>query len=260
MANVKKRIESIDLLRGVVMIIMALDHVRDYFSRDAFLFDPTDMTRTNALLFFTRWVTHFCAPVFVFLSGIAACLYGSRATKKELSFFLLTRGVWLILLELFVVTLGWTFNPAYPIHNLQVIWAIGFSMIALAGIIYLDRRIILLLGLALIAGHNLLDTIHASGHGTLSFLWSFLHEPGAYRYGNALYVLRYPVLPWIGVMTLMILGSRVNQSAALKGYGFNIGIVYLVWLAVILILYPLCQRYDQYKRAHLRQNWWLSYL
>src|SRR5262249_14844068 len=120
----------------------------------------------------------------------------------ELSIFLLTRGVWLILLELFVVTLAWTFNPSYPIHNLQVIWAIGISMIALAGIIHFDRRLILLTGLILIAGHNLLDNIHASGHGPLSFLWSFLHEPGNYRLGNALYLMRYPVLPWIGVMTI----------------------------------------------------------
>src|ERR1700759_1848975 len=117
MSTVKKRIESIDLLRGAVMIIMALDHVRDYFSRDAFHFDPADMTKTNAVLFFTRWITHFCAPVFVLLSGVAAHLYGARTNKKELSVFLLTRGIWLILLELFVITLAWTFNPAYPLHN-----------------------------------------------------------------------------------------------------------------------------------------------
>jgi len=405
MANGRKRIESIDLLRGVVMVIMALDHVRDYFSRDAFLFDPADMTKTDGIFFFTRWITHFCAPIFIFLSGIAACLYGTRTTKKELSIFLLTRGAWLILLEVFVVTLAWTFNPTYPIHNLQVIWAIGFGMIALAGLIHLDKRLILLTGLLLVAGHNLLDNIHASGHGPLSFLWSFLHEPGSYKFGNALYMIRYPVLPWVGVMTIgyylgglyatgfdpemrkvtllslgfgaislflvlrswdvygdpshwsvqhnailtvcsflnvtkyppsllyilmtlgpamiflvfaerwqsrvsypipfkplkplrekitvfgrvpmfyylahlylihalamtaavlqgykasdMILGGRVNASAALKGYGFSIGIVYLVWIGVILLLYPLCQKYDQYKRAHLRQYWWLSYL
>ena len=142
MSAVKKRIESIDLLRGAVMIIMALDHVRDYFHRDAFLYDPTDLHRSNAFLFFTRWVTHYCAPIFVFLSGISAYLYGQKKSRKELSVFLFTRGIWLVLLEMFVVTLAWTFNPAYPIHNLQVIWAIGISMLVLSAIIYLDRRLI----------------------------------------------------------------------------------------------------------------------
>src|SRR5882724_6252113 len=130
--NKSARIESIDLLRGVVMIILALDHVRDYFHSEAFIFDPTNLSRTNGFLFFTRLITHYCAPIFVFLSGVSAYLYGLKTSKKELSVFLFTRGIWLVVLELFVVTLGWTFNPAYPIHNLQVIWATGISMMVLS--------------------------------------------------------------------------------------------------------------------------------
>ncbi len=107
------RIESIDLLRGVVMIIMALDHVRDYFHQSAFLFDPTDLTKTSVVLFLTRWITHFCAPVFMLLAGVSARLYGAKKGRKALSFFLFTRGLWLVLVEVLLVTLEWTFNPLY---------------------------------------------------------------------------------------------------------------------------------------------------
>src|SRR5437763_5995186 len=113
-----KRVESIDLLRGTVMIIMALDHVRDYFHRDAFLYDPTDLTKTSVLLFFTRFITHFCAPVFVFLAGVSAYLYGLKKSKKELGIFLITRGIWLVFAELFIISLFRTFNPHYTYIHL----------------------------------------------------------------------------------------------------------------------------------------------
>lgn len=198
----RDRIESIDLLRGIVMIIMALDHVRDYFHHDAFLYSPTDINKTNVFLFFTRFVTHYCAPVFVFLAGISAYLYGSKRSKRELSFYLLTRGLWLVLVELFIVTLAWTFNPSYPVFNLQVIWAIGISMIVLSAIIYLKRIYILLTGIVLIAAHNLLDTVHVPGNGLATFLWSLLHEPADFVVGRFAIFVRYPVLPWIGIMAL----------------------------------------------------------
>jgi len=155
-----KRVQSIDLLRGLVMIIMALDHVRDYFHRDAFLYDPTDLTQTSTILFFTRLITHYCAPVFVFLAGISAYLYGIKKSRKELAYYLFTRGLWLVFAELFILSLGRTFNPTYPFFNLQVIWAIGICMIVLSAMIYMPIRFILVTGLLLIAAHNLLDTVH----------------------------------------------------------------------------------------------------
>ena len=126
------RIYSIDLLRGVAMIIMALDHVRDYFHADNFLYDPTDLSQSSASLFFTRWITHFSAPVFVFLAGTSAFLVSERKTKKQLAIFLLTRGLWLMLLEHTIVNFAWSFNPDFLFFRMAVIWALGFCMIVLA--------------------------------------------------------------------------------------------------------------------------------
>jgi uncharacterized membrane protein len=389
----RKRIESIDLLRGIVMIIMALDHVRDYFHYDAFLYSPTDLNKTSGFLFFTRFITHYCAPVFVFLAGISANIYGSKRSRRQLSFYLLTRGTWLVFAEFFIITLGWTFNPSYPIFNLQVIWAIGISMIVLSAIIYLKRKYILLIAVLLIAGHNLLDNLHVFNSGITNFLWHILHEPGDFAVGRFTIFVRYPVMPWIGIMAMgyylgalynpeydavkrkkiflsaglgaivlfiilrsfniygdaaqwsaqknvvfsflsflnvskyppsflyalvtlgpafiflslaekplnwvtgrvavfgrvpffyyvihlylihlfaiigaiisgyrwsaMILSTRVNRVAELKGYGFNLFIVYLVWLVLILILYPCCKWFDRYKRNNQSTKSWLTYL
>src|SRR6476660_6610097 len=142
-----RRLNSIDLVRGGVMVIMALDHVRHFFHQDAFLYEPTDLAHTNALLFFTRWITHFCAPVFVFLACISAYLYGINKSKNDLAYYLFSRGVWLVFAELFIIGLGQTFNPAYPFYNLQVIWAIGISMIILSLLIYVKRQYLLILAL-----------------------------------------------------------------------------------------------------------------
>jgi uncharacterized membrane protein len=196
------RIESIDLLRGIVMIIMALDHVRDYFNRSAYLFDPTDLQHTTVALFFTRWITHYCAPVFMLLSGISAWLYGRKKGRAAASFFLLTRGLWLIIVELFIVTLGWTFNLHYGIFILQVIWAFGISMIALSGLIYARRGALLAIALLLIGGHDLLDGIHVGGHGFTALLFSFLHAQGGFSAGPINVFIGYPILPWIGLITL----------------------------------------------------------
>jgi uncharacterized membrane protein len=387
-----KRIQSIDILRGIVMILMAIDHVRDYFHYDAFLYDPTDLTKTNALLFFTRWITNYCAPTFVFLAGISACLYGAKKSKKALASYLLTRGMWLIFVEIFILSLEKSFNPLYPAVTLQVIWAIGVCMIVLSGIIYLPRPIILAIAVLLIAGHNLLDGMHVHDKNLPGFLWAILHEPHNFVFGSFDVFVLYPVLPWIGVITLgyylgslyhtsydpekrkrillsigffsinlflllrlfniygdpaqwsiqknvvsswmsflnvtkyppsllynfitlgpamiflaliekvqngvtkkltvfgrvpffyyivhlllihlfamigarilgynwsdMILSTRINASPALKGYGFNLSIVYAVWTVLVVSLYPLCQRFDNFKRTHQSDKPWLTY-
>src|SRR5580658_9663586 len=196
------RIESIDLLRGIVMIIMALDHTRDYFNRSAYLFDPTDLQHTTAALFLTRWITHYCAPVFMLLSGISAWLYGRKNGRAAVSFFLLTRGIWLIIVELFIVTLGWTFNLHYGIFILQVIWAFGISMIVLSGLVYVRRGALLAIALLLIGAHDLLDGIHVGGSGFAAVLFSFLHTQQGFSFGPVNFFIGYPILPWIGLIAL----------------------------------------------------------
>ena len=198
----KKRIGSIDLLRGLVMIIMALDHVRDYFHSGAFQFDPLDLEKTDGILFFTRWITHFCAPVFMFLAGTSAFLVGQKKSKKELSLFLLKRGIWLVLLELTVINFGWNFDIAF--HNIYfiVIWALGISMILLAGLIHLPKTLILIFGIVLITGHNLLDNFHVEGNNLKAFGWALLHEMNFFSWQGKNILVGYPILPWIGVMAL----------------------------------------------------------
>lgn len=197
-----KRIESIDLLRGIVIIIMALDHVRDYFHADYFYYDPTDMTKTNAAVFFTRWITHFCAPVFVFLAGTSAFLVGERKTKNELAGFLLKRGLWLLLLETVVINFAWSFNPSYPFFRLQVIGTLGVCMMIMSALIYLPSKIILVMGLLILFGHNLLDNIQVTGNSLKDFLWALLHQRKRFSFGRKLIVTGYPVLPWLGIMAL----------------------------------------------------------
>lgn len=389
----QKRIESIDLLRGLVMIIMALDHVRDYFHADSFMFDPLNLDKTNGAIFFTRWITHFCAPVFMFLAGTSATFMSRRKTKKELSRFLLSRGLWLIFLELVVVNFGWNFDIFFTNIYFIVIWSLGISMIALAGLIYFPVKYILAIGFVLLFGHNLLDNIHVPGNTLPGFGWSLLHEPGFFSWQGHNVLVGYPVLPWIGIIalgycfghlyspsftaeqrkkwllgigfaaiglfilvrfiniygdaahwssqssafytflsfikttkyppsllyTLMTLGpavlflaftenargavSRVISvygrvpmfyylihiflihilaiaasvlftdyswklwllkeplwfTESLKGYGFSLGVVWLVWLGIVVALFPLCKWYDRYKQSH-KEKWWLSYL
>jgi len=221
------RIESIDLLRGFAIVIMALDHVPDYFHADYFLYDPTDMQQTNGALFFTRWITNFCAPVFVFLAGTSAFLVGERKTKNQLAAFLLKRGLWLMLLETVVINFAWSFNPAYPMLRLQVIWALGLSMVLMSALVYFPPKIILAFGLIILFGHSLLDGIHASGNSFLDFLWGQLHERKRFTIGNRIIATGYPIIPWLGIMALgYCFGSfyRKGIDAALrKNYLLRIG-------------------------------------
>src|SRR5687767_5505517 len=149
----RRRLDHVDLLRGLVMVIMVLDHVRAYFTE--IRFDPTDLSRTDAALFATRWITHYCAPTFVFLAGASAWIVGTRRTRGELARFLLSRGAWLILIELTVISLAWYFSARWTMGAAaQVIWVIGASMMALAALIYLPRPAIAAFGLTLVLGHN----------------------------------------------------------------------------------------------------------
>ncbi|MBK6729522.1 MAG: DUF1624 domain-containing protein [Bacteroidetes bacterium] len=388
-----KRFESIDLLRGIVIVLMALDHVRDYFHADSFLFDPLDLAQTNAAIFFTRWITHYCAPIFIFLAGTSIYIVGKRKGKAEVSSFLLKRGFWLMFLEFTVMNFAWFFNIHFSIITLQVIWAIGLCMVCMAAIIHLPFRGILWFGLVLIVGHNLLDGITVTQPGWKA-VWAVLHQfeifPNAI--GNSTIILVYPLIPWVGVMSLgyclgalyasdfdadirkrilrltglvaialfilvrfinfygdpdprvtegsgliqflsflnvskyppsmlylfmtlgpallflaytenlknkitdnLIIFGRVpmffyilhvyvihlfamfaaqltgygwqsfllerfpTKDPALAGYGFSLGITYLVWIFVVLVTFPICKWYNNYKSNH-REKWWLSYL
>lgn len=204
----KKRVESIDVLRGIVMIIMALDHTREYFHSEAFTGDPLNVVSTTIHLFFTRWITHYCAPIFVFLSGVSIYLQSLRKTKKELSAFLFKRGMWLIFVELAFITLALSFNPLYSVFFLQVIWVIGISMVLMAMLIYLPFNAILGLGLIIVLGHDLLDFPEAVKGFKPGFLWSLLHRSNGYPFLGHFVVILYPFLPWTG---LMLLGYCVGK-------------------------------------------------
>ena len=383
-----RRIESLDLLKGLVIIFMALDHTRDYFHHDSFMFDPTDPEKTNLALFFTRWITHYCAPVFSLLAGVSAYLVGRRKSKKELSYFLLKRGLWLVFIEFTIVGFGWSFNVDFNTFGLLVIWSLGISMIFLAGIIYLPLKYILIFSLLFIFGHNLLDYVSFQNNP----LWSIIHERGRFEIFNGITVrIVYPIVPWIGVMSLgyyigkfydktidpkkrqflftmigistivlfliirsvnlygnpkhwesfgsllqtmysfldpskyppslsyllmtlgpaflflgisehvrgrlvrfvsvfgkvpfffyiihiyvihvfamllveltgfgwrtMILNGFVSLENQLKGYGVNLWYVYAVWIGIVLMLYPLCKKFSDYKLNH-KEKKWLSY-
>ena len=209
------RLNSIDTLRGLVMIVMALDHTRDFFANGGF--NPRDVT--DAALFLTRWVTHFCAPTFIFLAGISAFLYGAQGrSTREVSRFLVTRGLWLVLIEFTVVRLGWSFDLHFNYFVAQVIFAIGVSMVALSAIVYLPRGAIAAIGLAMIAGHNALDGIKAEQLGAAAPLWHLLHQPGLFSIAPRVkFVVLYPLIPWIGVMAAgYALGPVFTQGRAAR--------------------------------------------
>jgi uncharacterized membrane protein len=202
------RLDSIDLLRGVVMVLMALDHVRDFFS-DRLWMDATDLQTTTPGIFLTRWITHYCAPTFIFLAGTGAFLSGARGkSTAALSWFLLTRGLWLVFLALTVIRASWWFNYDLYRHGPDVIWAIGWSMVALSALVYLPTWLITLFGVTMISLHNRLDGLTAEQVGLPEWVWMVLHRPGeAPVVGGITLGLGYCLIPWIGVMA--------------AGYGFG---------------------------------------
>lgn len=395
----RTRVNSIDILRGLVMVVMALDHVRDFFFKvvieggDTVATGPTDLETTTPPLFFTRWITHFCAPIFIFLAGTSARLMSARKTKRELSMFLVKRGFWLIVVEIVLVTLSWTFNPLFNVIILQVIWAIGISMIILGLLVYLPVSVILITGVVIVFGHNLLDypgisaglkggffadliyfsnfsIYHLDSNHMMFIVYSFLPWTGVMLLGYCFGLLYTPAyepvrkkilirlggglvllfiilrfineygdpVPWstqprgsvftmlsflnvnkyppsldflsltigVGMLLLVVLEkerTRVTDFFRVFGrvpmfyyilhfyiihllvvivffasgytkdqivtpnnpflfrpsdFGFSLAGVYVVWVIVIMILYPLCRKYDRYKSTH--RHWWLSYL
>ena len=168
-------IQFIDLLRGLVMIVMALDHTRDFFHIGGITGDPTDLATTTPLLFFTRWITHFCAPVFVFLSGVSIWLQGKRKDKKSLSAFVIKRGLWLVYIELAIMSLAFSFDLGYHFFMLQTIWAIGVSMVFLGIALWLPWQWVLAIGLTIVLGHNALD-FYEKGKSDLPLWYHFLHQ------------------------------------------------------------------------------------
>lgn len=199
------RIASIDILRGIIMIIMALDHTRDFFHIDAVLQNPTNLQTTTPALFFTRWITHFCAPVFLFLSGLSAFISGQRKTKTELSNFLIKRGVWLIIVEVLIVSLILTFNPLYNFFFLLVFWAIGWGMIILGLLVRSSYATIVVIGIILFFGHNILDYVSLPREGAGAVMWQlfFTTSGSLYNLGAGRFALAgYAILPWTGIMLM----------------------------------------------------------
>jgi uncharacterized membrane protein len=396
----RQRIQSIDVLRGIVMVVMAIDHVRDFFykapvsSGASVATSPTDLATTTPALFFTRWITHFCAPIFVFLAGTSIFLMSQKKSRSELSAFVMKRGIWLVLVELILITLSWTFNPFYNFLILQVIWAIGVSMIILGLLIRLPMKVLLVIGLLIFFGHNLLNYPSINHNLTGGWLADLLYFSNFSVYTldkSHVFIIVYSFVPWTGVMLLgyclgklftpqfdprkrrkillqlgfallalflilrfinnygdpvpwskqprgnvftflsflnvnkyppsldflcIMIGGGLITLALLEraqgkladffkvfgrvpmfyyilhlylihligvavffgegfsvdqivtpnnpflfrpsAFGFGLLGVYIVWIIVIVILYPLCKKYDRYKGTH--RNWWLSYL
>jgi uncharacterized membrane protein len=236
------RLASVDLLRGLVMVLMALDHTRDFFT-NAF-FNPLDLAYTTPALFFTRWITHFCAPVFVLLAGAGAYLYGARErTNAEVARFLFTRGLFLVILEFTFVHFGWFFSFDYHFLLAQVIWMIGWSMVGLAGLVTLRVPMwaMVVFGILMIAGHNLLDHLSANEFGSLRWIWIILHQPDDIEFAPGQRMLAfYPLVPWIGVMAVgyalgsLLLYSPSTRQKWLLGLGFAVTLAFILlrWINI----------------------------
>ena len=233
------RIYSIDVLRGLVMVIMALDHTRDFFHAEAFTRDPLDPATTNILMYFTRFITHFCAPVFILLAGTSIYLQSLRKSKSELSAFLFKRGLWLILVEVILITFAWTFDFSYSIFILQVIWAIGICMVLMGIIIRLPYTLILIAGLAIVFGHNILDVIPSTHQG---FWWDLLHN-GNFAFHEILpghqITIIYPFLPWLGLMMLGYCSGKIYEPSVNPAFRKKL----LLYTGTGLILFFILLRY-----------------
>jgi len=226
--SASSRIQSVDALRGAIIILMALDHVRDYTSLAAMSFSPTDLTRTSAALFLTRWITHFCAPVFAFTAGIGAFFwYRNGRTVSQLSRFLITRGLWLMLLEItllrFIMFFQWRWTGA--IFILTVFWMLGLSMVVLAALAHLPARILAPLSATIIVTHNLFDKVTPQQFGNFAWLWDILHQQAVFPFLGANFQVAYPLVPWLAVMSLGFCAGRIFQwePAPRQAFLFRLG-------------------------------------
>ena len=235
-AKTSYRIDSIDLLRGLVMVIMALDHTRDYFHTEGMTGNPLVLQTTTPLLYFTRWVTHFCAPIFVFLAGTSGYFQSLRKSKSELCGFLIKRGLWLLFVEVFIMAFAFTFDVHYSLIGLQTIWSIGISMIILGLVIWLPFSAILVLGSVIVLGHNILDFNEGTPFTYKSPGWWYdlLHHPNFYNNvwdGHNVLIL-YPFLPWAGLMMLGYCFGKLFLK--FEGAGRK---KMLIWLGLGIILF-----------------------
>jgi uncharacterized membrane protein len=234
MTPVFSRSASIDAVRGLIMILMALDHTRDFFGSTAI--DPTNLARTSIPLFLTRWITHICAPVFFLLTGAGAALSLGRRTPAGLSWLLFTRGLWLIVLELTIVRcVGYQFNADYRVTFLLVLWALGWSMIVLSALVRLPPAVVAGVGIAIVALHNLLDGIQPASFGSFAPLWSILHQPGIVLATPRVTVFAaYPLVPWIGVTAVGYgLGHLYRRGHAMRPLLLRIGLAMIAAFVVL---------------------------
>jgi uncharacterized membrane protein len=225
----RARVESVDVVRGVIMILMALDHTRDFFGIPGQ--NPTDLASATPALFFTRWITHFCAPVFFLLTGTGAYLSLRRKSPSELSRFLLTRGIWLIFLELVLLRcFSYQFNFDYRVTMLLVLWALGWAMITLSGLVRLPTVVATVFGVLLIVGHNLFDSVKSANP-----LWVILHSPDfVVNTPEHVVFVAYPLIPWIGVTAVGYSLGQVyswdteRRRAFLLRLGLTLSLAFLV--------------------------------
>ena len=241
-AILSTRLQSIDALRGLIILLMLLDHVRETFYLHMQVVDPMQVDETEPALFFSRALAHLCAPLFIFLGGLSAFLYGEKQqSKTEVSAFLVKRGLFLLVLEFTLVNFAWTFQFPPSVIYLQVIWAIGLSMLALSVLIWLPRALLVALGLLIIGGHNLLDSLSFAKESFWHIPWAVLHDRGWIELSESLRLrTSYPVLPWIGVIALgYAVGpwfTHTTSAAQRRRYLLRSGLLALVLFMLLRLL------------------------
>ena len=255
----KKRFEALDVLRGLTMVIMALDHSRDFLSLGYVFSKPLDIDITTIEVFLTRWITHFAAPTFMFLAGIGLYFASRRRTKSELAFLAFSRGLWLIFLELTIVGYFWTFSPNFFSHpKIAVLFAIGVSMISFSLLLYLPKAVIGVIAFLLIFGHNAFDGIHAADLGSYGWIWHLLHEPGMINlFGIDIRVV-YPFIPWIGVLAAgYLFGPVVSLEQEQRKKVFLFSGIGLLTLGLFLRMTNL---YGEANLFNVYNNWEMTFM